>query len=54
MGLIPDGALGSIVEADPALLWPVPEHWSLEEAATVPLAYVTAYYCLVRLFHKHN
>ncbi|KAJ8719814.1 hypothetical protein PYW08_011989 [Mythimna loreyi] len=46
MGLLPDSALGSIVEADPALLWPVPEHWSLEDAATVPLAYVSAYYCL--------
>lgn len=48
MGLVPEGALGSTVKADPDLLWPVPQHWSLEDAATVPLAYVHAYYCLVR------
>ena len=27
--------------------WPVPEQWSLEEAATVPVVYTTAYYALV-------
>ncbi|XP_075977388.1 fatty acid synthase-like [Anticarsia gemmatalis] len=46
MGLVPSGALASTVEADPSLLWPVPEHWSMEDAATVPLPYVLAYYCL--------
>ncbi|XP_059062960.1 fatty acid synthase-like [Achroia grisella] len=46
MGLIPGGALSSTVEADPDLLWPVPAHWNLEDAATVPLAYIHAYYCL--------
>ncbi|XP_049875291.1 fatty acid synthase-like [Pectinophora gossypiella] len=47
MGVVPGGALGSTVKADPHLLWPVPEHWSLEEAATVPLPYAHAFYCLV-------
>ncbi len=28
-------------------LWPVPPHWSMEEAATVPVAYATAYYALL-------
>uniref|UniRef100_A0A2A4JTZ4 Ketosynthase family 3 (KS3) domain-containing protein n=1 Tax=Heliothis virescens TaxID=7102 RepID=A0A2A4JTZ4_HELVI len=46
MGLVPEGAMGSVVRADPSLLWPVPKQWSLEDAATVPLAYVNAYYCL--------
>ncbi|XP_035437568.2 fatty acid synthase [Spodoptera frugiperda] len=46
MGLLPENALRSVVEADPDLLWPVPEHWSLEDAATVPLAYVNVFYCL--------
>ncbi|KAJ8720391.1 hypothetical protein PYW07_012434 [Mythimna separata] len=46
MGLVPGGALGSTVEADSSLLWPVPEHWSLQDAATVPLPYAVAYYCL--------
>lgn len=29
------------------LLWEVPESWSLAEAATIPTAYMTAYYSLV-------
>lgn len=27
--------------------WPVPEFWSLEQAATIPVVYFTAYYALV-------
>lgn len=29
------------------LLWEVPEQWTLAEAATVPTAYMTAYYALL-------
>ncbi|KAJ8713071.1 hypothetical protein PYW08_008375 [Mythimna loreyi] len=47
MGLVRSGTAGSVVRAQPELLWPVPSHWSLEDAATVPLAYVHALYCLV-------
>ncbi|XP_075976879.1 fatty acid synthase-like [Anticarsia gemmatalis] len=46
MGLVKEGALSTTIEADPALVWPVPEHWSLQDAATVPLPYAVAYYCL--------
>ncbi|CAF4885072.1 unnamed protein product [Pieris macdunnoughi] len=46
MGLIAGGSISSRVSANPNLLWPVPEHWTLEEAATVPLAYCQAFYCL--------
>ena len=28
-------------------VWPVPEGWTLEQAATVPVVYFTAYYALV-------
>lgn len=49
MGIINDGALTGVVEADPDLLWPVPQHWSLEDAATVPLPYAHALYCFVSL-----
>ena len=34
-----------ITRAD--LCWQVPDSWSLAEAATVPTAYMTAYYSLV-------
>lgn len=47
MGLVSGGAVFSSIEADPDLIWPVPDHWSLEDAASVPLPYVYAYYCLV-------
>ena len=35
------------VKADKRWLWSVPEHWSLEEAATIPVVYCTAFYALV-------
>lgn len=40
------GALATYVWADTNLVWPVPECWSLEAAATVPGAYITALYAL--------
>ncbi|CAH0727200.1 unnamed protein product, partial [Brenthis ino] len=46
MGIIADGAISKEIEYDLDLLWPVPKTWSLEEAATVPLAYALAYYSL--------
>lgn len=49
MGVIQGGALSNTVIADPDLLWPVPDHWTLEEAASVPLSYLHAYYCLVSI-----
>ncbi|EAT46623.1 AAEL002228-PA [Aedes aegypti] len=49
MGVVPSGALSSIVNADPLLLWYVPDDWSLEEACTVPIVYLTV---LVSFFLK--
>ncbi|XP_054157438.1 fatty acid synthase-like [Oppia nitens] len=48
MGMIVSKALATtcIVE-NRDFLWPVPEHWTLEEAATVPCVYATAYYALI-------
>ncbi|CAB3246473.1 unnamed protein product [Arctia plantaginis] len=46
MGVVRSGAASNQVRAQPELLWPVPAHWSLEDAATVPLAYLQAFYCL--------
>jgi len=41
MGILPLGALASAVMADRSALWDVPDHWTLEDAATVPVVYGT-------------
>ncbi|XP_045518361.1 fatty acid synthase-like [Pieris brassicae] len=46
MGLVKSGSVSAIVRAKSEQLWPVPAHWTLEDAATVPLAYCLAFYCL--------
>ncbi|CAH0402597.1 unnamed protein product [Chilo suppressalis] len=46
MGLIASGAASNRVMALPDLLWPVPKHWTMEDAATVPMPYAFAFYCL--------
>ncbi|CAH0584002.1 unnamed protein product [Chrysodeixis includens] len=46
MGMVAACGLASSVLADKGFLWEVPAKWSLEEAATVPVAYATAYYAL--------
>ncbi|XP_061706817.1 fatty acid synthase-like [Cydia pomonella] len=40
------GTARSTLRTRPELLWPVPEHWTLEDGATVPFAYAHALYCL--------
>ena len=47
MGLLPAKGLATVVDAHKNYLWPVPDHWTLEQAATVPVAYATAFYSLV-------
>ncbi|KAJ4448692.1 hypothetical protein ANN_00082, partial [Periplaneta americana] len=46
MGLFPFRALANLVVANSSLMWECPDHWTLEEAATVPVVYSTAYYAL--------
>lgn len=41
MGLVAAGGLATTVKADPLLTWTVPQSWSLQEAATVPVVYAT-------------
>ncbi|XP_061706672.1 fatty acid synthase-like [Cydia pomonella] len=53
MGIVTRG-LATSVMADTSFLWEVPNHWSLEEAATVPIAYATAYYALVVRGHMRR
>ncbi|XP_077551457.1 fatty acid synthase-like [Haemaphysalis longicornis] len=47
MGGVPGSGMATVVAADPWFLWEVPDAWGLEEAATVPTAYATAYYALL-------
>ncbi|XP_050680853.1 fatty acid synthase-like isoform X2 [Leptidea sinapis] len=47
MGMVAARGLATTVVADRAFLWDVPDNWTLAEAATVPVAYATAYYALV-------
>lgn len=41
MGMVPAKSLATTVLADPGFLWEVPDAWTLEEAATVPVVYGT-------------
>ncbi len=43
MGYMQWGAFAEKVAADPQMLWPVPEHWTDEQAAAFPVNYFTAY-----------
>ncbi|KAM6897707.1 fatty acid synthase [Xenentodon cancila] len=47
MGLLPAKGLATAVDADKRFLWDVPTGWTLEQAASVPVVYATAYYSLV-------
>ena len=47
MGILPAQSLATTVVYDKEYAWNVPENWSLQDAATVPVAYSTAYYALV-------
>jgi len=41
MGMVTHGAIASVVMAEKCVLWDVPDHWTLEDAATVPVVYGT-------------
>ncbi|KAJ8025187.1 Fatty acid synthase [Holothuria leucospilota] len=47
MGIVTSEGLATSVDAESHLLFDVPDSWSLEDAATVPVIYSTAYYSLV-------
>ncbi|MFC0601447.1 SDR family NAD(P)-dependent oxidoreductase, partial [Streptomyces palmae] len=48
MGMVP-GAFGPVIVVDQRLVFPLPRDWSFTEGATVPIAFLTAYYGLVDL-----
>lgn len=47
MGIAQAQTLATSVVCSTERVWPVPGHWSLEDAGTVPFAYATAYCALV-------
>lgn len=44
MGLCKSGSLATSIVADKYLTAPIPNEWSLEDAATVPAAYTSILY----------
>lgn len=47
MGMVASKALSSMLIADRNLLWEIPDSWTLEDAATVPVVYGTVIFALV-------
>ncbi|CAF1555578.1 unnamed protein product, partial [Rotaria sordida] len=47
MGLLSAKGLATKVAIDKRYSWYVPDNWTLEQAATIPVVYSTAYYALV-------
>lgn len=47
MGTTVNAGLSNLLLVDKHLIYPVPNDWTLEEAATVPVAYTTAIYALI-------
>lgn len=41
--MVSSGSLGTLIQPFAPLTWSVPTEWSLQEAATVPVVYVTVY-----------
>lgn len=41
--MVPNGSMSTLIQPYDPLTWSVPSGWSLQEAATVPVVYVTVY-----------
>ncbi|XP_075147103.1 fatty acid synthase 3 [Haematobia irritans] len=44
MSMTANGAVASYVDKTPKLAFNIPDHWSMKEAVTVPVVYITVYY----------
>ncbi|EDV90845.1 GH19665 [Drosophila grimshawi] len=42
--MVVKGGVASYVDKPSKLIWNIPDHWSLQDAATVPVVYITVYY----------
>ncbi|XP_063541437.1 fatty acid synthase-like isoform X1 [Cydia strobilella] len=47
MAMVKNSGMANLVQGDRALMWSIPDDWTFEEAATVPVAYGTVYYAVV-------
>ncbi|KAK3609643.1 hypothetical protein CHS0354_028847 [Potamilus streckersoni] len=48
IGMVPFGSISTVVHVRRQQMWPIPDKWTLEEAATIPEAYTLAFYALHR------
>ncbi|XP_036342897.1 fatty acid synthase-like [Rhagoletis pomonella] len=44
MSMVAKAGVASFIERPSKFIWDVPDHWTLQEAATVPVVYITVYY----------
>ncbi|XP_077295534.1 fatty acid synthase-like [Arctopsyche grandis] len=51
MGLVANKGLSNVVNPDDFMYWPIPDAWSLEDAATIPICYSTVLYALMMVAH---
>uniref|UniRef100_A0A1B0B9K0 Fatty acid synthase n=1 Tax=Glossina palpalis gambiensis TaxID=67801 RepID=A0A1B0B9K0_9MUSC len=54
MSMVVKGGVGSYVEKPSRLIWDVPDNWSLKDAATVPVVYITVYYAFFMISDIHK
>lgn len=47
MGMIAHGALSTLILSDAYFKFPIPDRWTFEEAATIPVVYGTVIYALI-------
>ncbi|KAI8441932.1 hypothetical protein MSG28_005604 [Choristoneura fumiferana] len=47
MCMVRNRGMSNLVQGDRALMWSIPDDWTFEEAATVPVAYGTVYYAMI-------
>lgn len=47
MGMLPSKTMSTLMAGDDRIVWPIPDSWSLADAATVPVVYGTVIYALM-------
>lgn len=54
MGMCDSGSLANCIAADKYFIQPVPDDWTLEDAATVPVVYTTVLYAFSVSFIQYS